>query len=301
VSLRRLALLAAALLAAAVQAQDQPAAQQDLRAACAALPSAPATGHALAERARCVLAGALPSADRLAEVRALARKARDQDEPAGGLLLYLAFQADPAWQFVHEGKVDLAAYRRLAALPPIKRRDQVEAIEGLALAASRGNGEAGQLLASYFHDTVAPQNVRRLRVWVDLLARDPLRRNATLARFAREARSIERSAAGTRASARAFFGAYRQAVVAARAGYAAQNPGKACEQVELRSVSAGDIDDAEFLPLGGTLVMNSFLVKGSWPEFWRFQACGDEVPVKLAFRADGWGGASFSAEHNKGS
>jgi hypothetical protein len=41
-------------------------------------------------------------------------------------------------------------------------------------------------------------------------------------------------------------------------------------------------------------------VHGEWPEYWTFSACGDDVPVKVTFAADGWGGASFAAVHNKG-
>ena len=91
-----------------------------------------------------------------------------------------------------------------------------------------------------------------------------------------------------------------EAYGAALAGYQVQTGGKTCDKATLKSASAGDIVGAEYLPLKGTMVADSYLLKGEWPEYWTFDACGEEVPVKVTFKADGWGGAFFTAAHNKG-
>lgn len=322
----RLGWLAALTLAAAAQAQVAPpaplppaapavpvapaapsaaapaapaAAPVDMHKLCADLPAQPTEARAIAQRSQCVLGGFIPSDRRFAEARELARKAMDLGEPAGGFLLFLAFANDPAYAFRQDGKVDLDAYRRLAALPLERRAEQVEAIEGLGFAAGKDHVPAAALLANYYYETVAPRNVARVRAIVDLLARRN-QRHPALDKIAREALAIERTAPATRASVRTFFDAYRAATAAALAGHAAQTAGGKCEQADLKAVSASDIRDARYLPLKGPMVAGTFLVKGSWNEFWTFAACGQEVPVKLAFEADGWGGATFSAAHNKG-
>jgi hypothetical protein len=277
-----------------------PAAADELRRLCATISMTPADGREMARRAECVLSGVLPSADRIGEARAFARGAMNRGEPSGGLMLYLTLQRDPAYQYVRDGKLDAEAYRRLAARSLEQRKDQVEAIEGLGFAAGKGHPGAGLLLASYFHDTVAPRNVQRLGALTALLIRNG-DHNPAIERFAQEADAIVRDAAATKASPRSFFEAYHDASAAAAAGYAEQSHGKSCADVKLKSVSSSEIEDAEYLPLKGTLVAESYLVKGHWAEYWTFQSCGEEVPVKVTFAADGWGGSSSRAEYNKGS
>lgn len=304
IALSRRAVVAALLAAGGAHAQSSapaaaPAAgNTDMRKLCAVLPAVPTEPRAIAERAQCVLQGLVPSDNRFTEARQLARKAMELGEPGGGFLLFLAFTNDPAWRVQRDGKVDLEAYRRQAERPVAERRDQVEALEGLGFAAGKGHLGAGVLLANYFYETVAPRNVSRVRAIVDLLARKG-HRNPLLDRLGRESTTIEQSARGTKASVRSFLDAYRGATTAALAGHAVQTAGK-CEKAELKSVTAGDIQGAEYLPLKGPMVTESYLVKGQWTEFWTFTACGEEVPVKVAFTADGWGGSSFNAAHNKG-
>jgi hypothetical protein len=294
--------LSAALLAAAAHAQNAPAPRsnaEELKRLCNTIAMTPADGREAARRAECVLAGAIPSANRFEEARVFARWAVSKGEPAGGLMLYLAFQNDPANQYMHEGKLDPQKYQRLAARTMEQRREQIDAIEALGFAASRNYPGAGALLAAYFHDTVAPRNVSRLGAITALLIKDG-EHGAVIERFAREADAIARDAAGTKASARTFFVTYHDAAAAAQQGYREQAGGKSCDQVQLKSVSAGDIQDAQFLPLTGTLVAESYLVRGHWTEFWTFRACGEEVPVKVTFEADGWGGSTSTASYNKG-
>ena len=65
-------------------------------------------------------------------------------------------------------------------------------------------------------------------------------------------------------------------------------------------MSSGEVQDAEYLPLEGNLVKDTYLVKGAWSEYWTFRACGEDVPLKVGFAADGWGGATSTVRYNKG-
>jgi hypothetical protein len=300
------AFVAAALLpvlAVRAQAPGAAGAQPDpaLVKACAALHADPATatGRDYAMLSQCVLTGAIPSQDRFGEARVLARKALALGEAGGGYMLYAIFSSDPANRYLRDGKVDMEKYRQLAQRTIEQRQDQVEAIEGLGVAAGKGSLPAGLLLATYFHETVAPGNVSRTRALAALLARSP-DHPKILDDLQREAGAIEKTATTTKASVRTFLDAYQSALGAAQAGYKSQAGGKSCDRPTLKSVSSGALEDAQFLPLKGTLVAGSYLVKGSWSEFWTFDACGEEVPVVVKFQADGWGGATYAASYNKG-
>lgn len=300
----RSALLASLFLAATAGAQSPSTSSRaggELKRLCDTIAMTPADALEGARRAECVLAGILPSPNRFDEARSLARWALSKGEPAGGLMLYLAFQNDPANQPLREGRVDAQAYRKLAARTVAQRGEQVEAIEGLGFAVGQGHPAAGPLLAAYFHDTLAPRNVARLGALSGLLLRGG-QRSEVIERFAREADAVARSAPGTKASVRAFVGAWRDANAAARQGYGELTGGRSCEpaRVQLQSVSAGEIEGAEFLPLTGKLVAESYLLRGRWTEDWTFQACELKVPVRVSFQADGWGGATSTAAHHKG-
>ena len=185
--------VAALMLAAAAARAQAPAPASppgsDLRRLCETISMNPADGKELARRSECVLSGVLPSTDRIAEARMLAKAALAAGEPSGGLMLYLVFQADPRNQFVRGGQADPQAYRRLAARSLQQRQEQVEAIEGLGFAAGRNHAAAGVLLATYFHDTVAPRNVQRTGAITALLLRNG-ERTPVVERFAHEADAI---------------------------------------------------------------------------------------------------------------
>ena len=292
------------LLAAAAHAQAPvpaaPAPAATFKQLCDTISMNPADGREMARRAECVLSGTLPSPNRIAEARMLAKAAIQAGEPSGGLMLFLAFTADPANQYLRDGKVDEQAYQRLGARPLAQRQEQVDAIEGLGFAAGHNHRAAAVLAAGYFHDTVAPRNVARTGAMAALLMRlgehHPL-----VERYAREADVVARTAGETKTSIRSFFQTYQQAEAAARSAYQSQaGAGKSCEKPQLKSVSSGEIRGAEYLPLQGTVVKDSYLVKGEWTEFWTFAACGEEVPLKVSFAADGWGGAISTVRFNKG-
>lgn len=294
-----LALLAGSALAQAPAPQQRPG-SEEMRRLCDTIGMTPADGLELARRAECILHGVLASPDRIGESRALARTAYRRGEPAGGLMLYLIYLQDPAWQYAKDGKADAEAYRRLASRSMQERQEQIEAIEGLGMAAGRNHPAAGVLLAGYFHDTAAPRNVQRTGALAGLLMRNQ-ERPPVVERYAREADVIARVAPGTKTSVRGFLETHQLAQATARTGYRAQAAGKTCEAApQLVSVSSGEIEGAEFLPLEGTMVKDTFLVRGRWSEFWTFRACDLEVPVKVDFVADGGGGTSSTARHNKG-
>jgi hypothetical protein len=179
-----------------------------------------------------------------------------------------------------------------------ERKDEVEAIEGLGFAAGKNHAAAAILLAGYFHETVAPRNVNRVGAMSALLLRMN-ERTPVVERFAHEADAVAK-VGPTKASLRAFFETYKQAEEVARSSYAAESGGKACEKPQLKTVSSGDIQDAQYLPLEGTLVKDTFLVKGQWTEYWTYDACGMELPLKVTFSADGAGGATSDVRFNKG-
>lgn len=292
--------LAVALSSALAQAAAPggPGASAELQVTCASVGAAEPNARLLAVRAQCILAGVIPSPSPYTQARELARESLRQGDPAGGFMLYVAYVTDPASSYVRDGKVDDQAYRRLAAQPVDQRQGQAEAIEGLAFAASKGHVNAGLAMTSYFYETVAPRNVSRARAMAQLLAQSG-ERSAGLDKQLREAGTVEKSAPATKASVRSFLDAYRIATAQALVGHRAQKPGQECRQVRLKSVSSGEIENAEYLPLRPAMVANSYLVRGQWAEFWTFDACGEEVPVKVAFQADGWGGSTFTATHNR--
>src|SRR4051812_14368220 len=106
---------AALLTAAGAQAQPNAGIAPALQKECDALPAAPATSRELAGKSQCLLLGAVPSANRYAEARELARESMALGDAAGGFMLYVVFSSDPENSYIRNGKVDMEAYRRLAA------------------------------------------------------------------------------------------------------------------------------------------------------------------------------------------
>ena len=289
-----LLLFAAASFAPAAQAQSGG----ELKALCAAQPAKPAGARELAVRAHCVLVKLIPSAKPYAEAQDLARLSMRLGDPAGAYLLYAAFTNDPANSYLRDGKVDMEAYRRLGARPIEQRAGQVEAIDALAFAAARGHVTAGAVLATYLRDTVAPGNVARLRELTTLL-QSRGEKSPVVQRLAQEAELVETSAPATKASVRAFLEAFQLAHGAAVTAAAAQRPGAQCAGPQIKAATSGDVANARYLPLTQSGVRNSYLVQGEWSELWTFSACDTDVPVRVRFRADGWGGATFTAVAEK--
>lgn len=280
------------LVGAGAQAQT-PAAAAGLQASCAALLEASTDARELALRAQCVLMRLLPSEQRFADARAFARQSMQLGDPAGGFMLYTAFSADPENSYLIGGRTDAEAYKRLAARPLERRGEQVEALDALAFAASKGHVNAATTLALYFFETSAPRNVERARNLTALLLRSG-ERGPILEGIAQQSELVNRLAPDTKASTRAFIDAYRTAGAAALVEYK-RNGGGTCDKLALKSARAGEIEHAQYLPLNFRSVQSTYLVKGSWTETWMFSVCEQEIPIDVRFQADGWGGATFAA------
>jgi hypothetical protein len=283
------AALAVGLVAAGAALAQPKGAEQ---AACEqAREGARATDDAVlqATYANCLIMGALRERDALPHARELARAATKQGSAMGAFALYAAFGADPAYSYMKGGKPDMARYTALGALPLESRKLQVEAIEALGFAASKAYPRAMPALAAYYYETVAPDNVKRLREFTGALAPHD-RVMAQLHKQAEQVAALGR----TKTSVRAFADAQRTATIVAQALHA--KSGGACDALKLVAVESGDISDPVFLPLAAPELRESYLVKGTWDETWRFAGCKREARVTLHFVADGWGGATFEAK-----
>lgn len=285
---------ALAFLGAAAAAQDKPEAPSpgaptQIAQFCAQA-AAKDDPFSLAQRARCVLIGVAPSERRVDDARDLARRSLRAGEPLGGFMLYQVYVSDPQYRYLRDGKADMEAYNRLAATPVSARTDQIEALEGLGFALGKWNRDAFNGVMLYLYDTTAPRNVDRLRTVTTLLAGNGLS-NPVVQRLGAQAQQVLQVAPATKVSLRTFADistSLAGAVALAKAG------GKtACANPRIKSVSSGDIVGAEYLPLTQPVVRDSYLVRGEWTERWVVDACGSDLPFDVAFKADGWGGATF--------
>ena len=277
------------LAAGAAVAQPAPITDKE---ACAIARDGAAQGDAVMQAvlANCLIMGTVREPQALAHARELGRASMKQGNEIGAYAVYAAFAADPAFGFKTGGKPDMAKYGTLASLPVESRGEQIEALEALGFAASKHYPKAMLSLAAYYYDTVAPGNVERLlRVAAQVKSTGlPL---PYVDDFIRQARQVS-SFGDTKASVHAFRDAMSPTFFAA--GALLSKDGK-CEQYKLVHVDSGELTDPAFLPLQSPALHNTYLVKGSWDETWRFEGCGREARVVVHFRADGWGGATFNA------
>jgi hypothetical protein len=296
-SLLRQTCAAAAALATAAAFAQAPTVAPQLAKACAELPAGAQDARSLALRSQCVLGGAIASERRFAEGRELARKSLELGDPAGGFMLYMVFRSDPANGYLRGGKVDMDAYRRLGARPLAERGEQIEALDGLAFAAVKGHVVGAITLASHFAETVAPHNVERVLGLTSLYLRNG-ETDPALQRLALQARQVLQFGP-TKASIRSFIDASYSAGGAAGYAYVQRNDGKTCERFTPKVLESGEVQGAEYLPLKHKSLANTFLLRGTWAETWNLSGCGQDIPVTVTFVADGWGGASFTAEAAK--
>jgi hypothetical protein len=216
-----------------------------------------------------------------------------QGNAAGAYMLYVAFVMDPANAYMRDGKPDMAAYKALAARPLSARADQIEAFDALGFAASHGHPNAALSLATYFYETVAPNNVLRLRNVIGALLGNSNDPSPALKEFQQRAGQIV-AAGNTKASVRAFADAYRVALPVVQAADAAK-AGGACKEIRVATIDSGDVSGAEYLPLTSPQMDHTYLVRGQWEEVWTFAGCERSTRVLMKFSADGWGGANFDA------
>jgi hypothetical protein len=284
-----LALAAGLLMATGAFAQSAPTAEE-LRA-CEQAREASASGDPVMEAtyANCLVIGALHETDARAHARDLARASMRQGSAIGAFALYAAYTADPAYSFRSSGKPDMAKYAALAALPIESRPEQIEALEALGFAYSKGYPKAMLSLAAYYYETVAPKNVIRVRNVAALMQSGGLR-STYIDQFRKLGAEIA-ALGDTKASVRVFMDAQIPARFTATATLA--SGGAACDQLKLVKVESGELQDPVFLPLKAAALHDTYLIKGSWDETWRYKGCGREADVTVHFSADGWGGANF--------
>ena len=245
----------------------------------------------LTTRVQCLLSGVEPAERPVEQARQLARQAHTQGDPVGSFLLYLIYASDPAFTYIRNGKADMAQHQRLAALPVSQRAEQIEALDAMAFAMTKGHVNASVLTAAYLFDTSAPNNTKRLAGLTGLLQRNGV--NTPQVQRYGEAAVTTLRYGGTHASAKAFNDALASATGTARLILAAANNSRDCPEMQLMTTTPGDLKDPEFLPLTSRSLMNTYLLRGSWTEQWMFAGCNQEVPIEVRFTADGWGGANF--------
>lgn len=249
-------------------------------------------GPGWALMASCFLTGTVATAgDRLDAARAAARQAIALGTASGGTALFTAFSVDPRFGLAGaDGQPDPAKRAALAAQPAAERKLQIEAWTGLSIALEQGDPMATSFGIAALADTSAPGNLERL---LALAGRSP----ANSQRFAAQVKSAQsfQALGGTHASLRAASEARRAALTAARVG-ALRDGIVACEALELARIEPGaGPQDASYLPVTIGPLKDAYLVSGQWEERWVFSACEREVPVLVAFTADGLGGATATA------
>lgn len=243
-------------------------------------------------RAECLLAGTEKVEQPLVLARELARRAWKAGSPAGAFMYYVVFTQDPRYSYLRDGVADKAKYAALAAMPVSERGDQIEAYEALADAIRGGHVKALAVALAYLVESSAPGNIDRILGAAGLLQKYGEQippRLLPLLKIAQETKGL----GTTYASPAAFKDAYSNAVVLAAVEFKrmAKN-GCDVEKIRLASIGADPVFGAEYLPMQKPLV-NTYLVRGNWNETWIFSGCDTSVPLRVAFTADGWSGATF--------
>lgn len=240
-------------------------------------------GDGWALLASCQLAGTLPAADRLEAARASARRAIALGSAQGGVALFTAYVADPRMAARDADKPPV--------LPPELRSVQAEAWTGLSLALDQGSAMAAEFALAALATTAAPGNLQRV---IDIAERAPAaaRRFADAVALARQYQSL----GGTHASTRMLPQVQGAALSAAKLGLW-RDGGAGCDGLSLDRTDprAPDAEATTYLPVRIGPLARAYLVSGRWQERWIFLGCGREVPVDIAFTADGSGGAGFEA------
>jgi hypothetical protein len=246
-------------------------------------------------RAECLITGAVKAEQAWTQARALARKGRVAQIPSAGFAQYAAFTMDPQYVYNGEGRPNKARYDALAALAVSARADQIEAYNGLSEAMNLGLVNAFVAALGYLLETSSPGNMKRALGVANVLQRtgnqvpEPMMPGL---RMGAEALKL----GTTNASPPAFSDALQSVFTAAAAKVSIMN-NTPCAPADIKPkrLVAGEIQNPVFLPIQKGPLSDTYLVSGQWSETWSITACGKELDVKVAFSADGWGGAKFQA------
>lgn len=251
-------------------------------------------------RAECLMAGVEKAELPFALARELARKAWKSGSAAGGFTMYLVFSQDPKYTYAQDGAVNSEKYNSLAAMPVAARGEQIEALEGLAGAMRAGHVNSAIISLAYLADSSAPKNLDRIIGLASLLQRNGEQLPQRIQQISNIARDLKRFGT-THISVSAFRNAYQTALMNASIQLRIMDK-NACDpkQIQLTSITADPISDAEYLPVPKPLD-HTYLFRGNWNETWTFSGCEKTAPVRIAFTADGWGGVRFQSVYDPAS
>lgn len=273
---------------AAFQKRDFGAAFKELRAA-----AEDGDERAFAPLARLYAQGAGTGPDPRTAL-AWAKKAAAKGAAEGQFLVYALTVASPELNFVDaQGRVDARRYRELAARPISGREDEMTAYDNLGKAAEQGHRDAVLSLAGFLGDNIGEGNRARAIAILDKAAPRPpvfdeLRKQL-----------VELDAIGPTLAIPRIADEVRS--VAAKTALAAaieKDPAKeSCKDARvLKAQRMGPVVRPIWLPLAVPDLKTAYLMSGEWRERWFFDVCGAESIVVVMFKADGMGGATFTAE-----
>lgn len=224
-----------------------------------------------------------------------ATKSAAAENPAGQFMLFVAILRSDL-NYIEDGKPNRAKYDALAKRPASQRKDDVTAFEMLYKSASRNYPAAAAALAGFYADNVGEGN--RGKFLAMLPKFDP--KPPLLEQVGKILQEMERLG-NSNTTYRIALEARLAAITAATAKAGLADPAKRgeCDPQNARLVKMAvtkPISGAEYLPLTIPELAKAYLLKGNWEEEWTYDFCGKQVPVTVAFQADGLGGAYYQAK-----
>lgn len=225
------------------------------------------------------------------EARRLARSMAARGDADGQFVLFLVNDLTTlaAYQGA-DGKPDMQKYMALAQRPATDRQEDIEAYRALFQSAAQRHPGAIELLGTGYASRVGSAN---RKAGLKLLAGQPL---SPRVESMRKTMAWLDGLGSTHVSPKLAADAMLSIAIAA----SARAGDFSCKTPQLKRIqTTRDLTDAEYLPIGIPEAENFYLLKGSWDEEWTFSLCGKEVPVVVAFVADGMGGATYSTKTSK--
>lgn len=275
--------------------RSMPAPYRDVNRACALALEAGNAGNAMGAiiRTECMLAGDATVEQPWLQARDLAKKAARTDESAAGLVRYLAYTMDPQYSYTTNGFTDKLRYETLAKQPLSARTDQIESINGLSAAMGQGLVSSYVAALGYLLQTTAPNNMKRaVNVATLVQASGNQVPEGLMPAMKIAAASIK--VGNTHTSPMVFSEAVKTVFPAAAAKIQSAKKTECLpSQIQPKRVVASAVASPVYLPVKVGALVDTYLVSGTWTEVWTLAGCGSEVDLKIAFTADGWGGAKF--------
>jgi hypothetical protein len=272
-----------------------PPPDQDIKRACALALEAGNAGNGMGAviRTECMLSGAVKVEQPWLQAKDLSKKVMSNDEASAGLVRYMGFTMDPQYSYIIDGHTDKLRYDTLAGKPMSARTDQIEAYNGLS--AAMGSGLLSSYLASlnYLLTTSAPNNMKRA-VNVATLIQSSGNQIPDRLTPGMQIAAATLKIGSTNAAPMVFSDAVSTVFPTAAARIqTATNTSCDASRIQPKHLVAGPIQSAVYLPIKVGPLVDSYIMSGTWTETWTLEGCGSSVDIKIAFTADGWGGAKF--------